>query len=207
MLKYSDYYIGKYIKIIDKSDNSIIASGKACMCKTDYINAGISLDYKWFFRETNRIHIEEVDFVEDIIFDDKSIERYNWEYWENNKKDSNIDIYRDYCYDEIDPEIKSFVDELNQIDSGLATTSSCSGHGLQNWFIEFRFGIFKSLTTFTNIVETFDGDLVLRTNKRSGDINKEFIVLRLEPTISDLDFKLLKRFISRLKRQFDLTNK
>lgn len=191
---YSNIYLNKYVQIID-NDNRIIASGKVIDCKTNIENGGISFDSKWFFRKTNNLHYQLVDYCDTVLIN-LPPENVTWKYWRDFNSDQNqddIDIWRDFCYDEVDIEIKPFIDRLNKIDNAK-TTSSCSSHESGIWYIQFLFKDFQTLCVFVNIVEMFNGDLYLGTHLKTGDINKNFIQLTLKPNKKDSDFILLKNF-------------
>jgi hypothetical protein len=126
-MSYSNIYLNKYVQIIN--NNQVIASGKVIDCKTNAENCGISFDSKWFFRETDKLHYQIVDHCETILFDLPPT-NIVWKYWREFDSDQDqdyVDIWRDFCYDEIDVEIKPFIDRFNKI-SNIKTTSSCCGH-------------------------------------------------------------------------------
>lgn len=200
-MEYSDKYLNKYIQVIDIHTGNVIAAGKVITCKSNAQNCGISFDGKYFFKQTENLSYKEVSYADTFIaetFPDYIIV----DHWRNFTENNNVDIYRDFCYDEIDKEIKGFIDELNTLPN-ITTVSSCCGHGSGFWYIEFVFNDFDTLNIVVNNVEAFDGKLSLGTHLRTGDLNKKFINLTLKPQIKDIDFILLGKFVSRLSKIFE----
>lgn len=198
---FSDKYLDKYVQVIDNTTGNVLASGKVLTCKSNAQNCGISFDEKYFFRETKNLSYKEVDFTDTIIpeiFPDYIVV----DYWRNFNKNNDVDVYRDFCYDEIDKEIKPFIDDLNNIPN-ITTVSSCCGHGSGFWYIEFIFADFNTLNITVNTVEAFDGKLLLGTHLRTGDLNKKFINLTLRPQEKDENFVLLDKFVKRLSKAFE----
>lgn len=197
-MSYSDQYLDKYIQVIDNTTGDVLASGKVITFKSNEKNCGISFDEKYFFRETKNLSYKEVPFA-DTFIPEKFPPHIIVDYWRNFTKDSNVDVYRDFCYEEIDEEIKPFIDRLNNIPK-IVTVSSCCGHGSGMWYIEFIFTDFDTLNTMVNSVETFDDKLSLSTHLRTGNFNKKFINLTLKPQEKDENFILLDKFVKRLSK-------
>lgn len=195
-MKYSNEYLNEYIKIIDNKTKKVIASGKVIDIKSNTPNGGISFDGKWFFKETKNLSYEKVSFV-DTFIQDIFPDYLTVNHWRNFVENNNVDIYRDFCYEEIDKEIKPYIDKLNKI-KNITTVSSCCGHGSGFWYIEFVFVDFDTLKSTVNITETFNGKLILGTHLRTGGLDKNFINLTLKPDIEDINFDLLNKFVNRL---------
>jgi len=190
---YSVEYLDKYIKVIDKTNNNVVASGKVIATKNKYENNGISFDNKLFFRETERLKFEEVDFVETKVCNPQELGLKHIHI--RPKFPDDIDVISDYGYDELDEEIRDYVYKFNELTSTIKTTTSCSGHGRKPWYIEFEFSEFNDMSKFINVVETFQGKLMLVTSCSAGQvIRKKNIHLTLSPTVNDYDFVLLNKF-------------
>ena len=198
---YSSEFMGKYVKVIDRRNDSVIASGKVIGSKNDFENGGISFDCKWFFRETEHLKYEIVDFCETKLLEQDPKELgLIWDFlFVENKEVAGLDVRRDYGYDELDPEIADYIYKLNEITEALCTTTSCCGHGIKPWYIEFEFRDFDIMSMFINIVEYFEGKLILVSSGSAGkQIKKKNIHLILKPTVDDYDFKLLDKFCRKL---------
>lgn len=202
-MNHSVEFLDKYVKVIDRRNNSVVASGKVIGSKSDYYNGGISFDNKWFFRETDKLKFEVVDFVETKLLEQDPKELgLKWDYLhiESNEVD-NLDVRRDFGYDELDPEIAEYIYKLNDISNTIKTTTSCCGHKVDPWYVEFEFSEFWDLSKFVNTVELFKGEIELTTNRlNSPTIRKKNIHLVLQPTIPDPELKLLDSFCKKLHR-------
>lgn len=196
---YSVEYRDKYVKVIDKRNDTVIASGKVIGTKNAVENNGISFDNKWFFRKTKTLDFEVVDFVETKLCDDPESLDLNCSHL-TEVYPEDIDVIRDYGYDEIDIEIRDYVYRLNEITTNIKTTTSCCGHGREPWYIEFEFSEFHDMSKFINVVETFGGQLQLFSNTTSGPVMRtKNIHLILKPNVDDWDFKLLNKFCRKLE--------
>ena len=197
---YSVEYMNKYIKVIDKQNNQIVASGKVIATKNSVENNGISFDNKWFFRETDRLKYEFVNFVDTKLCNPEEMD-LKWAYLKDNVIEG-IDVLRDFGYDELDEDIKDFVYKLNELSNTIKTTTSCCGHGIKPWYIEFEFSEFWDLSLFINVVEFFK-DLILRVNPDTAHvITRKNIHLQLECTHIDDDYKILNEFCKKVEKEF-----
>lgn len=199
---YSVEYLDKYVKVINKKTNEIVASGKVIFTKNSVENNGISFDNKWFFRETDNLKLEIVDFIETKLCDNPEKLGLKCSHLlQDFPKD--IDVLRDYGYDELDPEIKDYVYGFNEISYNIKTVTSCCGHHKKPWYIEFEFNDFDELSKFINIVETFGNQLILTSLQTAGKIiKKKKIHLMLKPTVEDFELKLLDKFYKKVKLLF-----
>ena len=92
---------------------------------------------------------------------------------------------------------------LNQISNSIKTVTSCCGHRMKPWYVEFEFCNFDDMSKLINIVETFEGKIILVSLSTAGKIiQKKNIHLMLEPTVEDYDLKLLDRFCKKLSLVF-----
>ena len=199
-------YIGKYIQVFDKN-NALIAAGLCTSLKPNYKNIlYVSFDDKWFYGNKNLI-FKEVEYTDSIIPNEPP-ECLVWDYWRNHpNRQTEVDVYRDFSYDEIDEPIRAYVDQLNQITEEIQTCDSCCGHGISNWFISFRFKSISSLSKFLKVLATFQDQLVLVSNSTHLQFDSQ-VMLQLKPSESlDQNFVLLEKFIKRLTREFEFNRK
>lgn len=192
-----EFYFNKYVCVYH--NDILLASGKV----VDYKIEGkkcISVDRKWFFNDTENISVNIVDFVETKEFNPEE-NIISWAYWRDVKNKPNEDVYREFCYDEIDTEIKSYIDRLNQINDSIKTVSSCCGHGSGKWYVTFIFSDYEALHNFIKIVETHAKNIMLKNTVREDSINNQ-IMLKLVNLTKDKDFKILDKFVTNLETFF-----
>lgn len=194
----------KYYKIFDK-EGQLVASGKCIGSKPNFIKEGviyISFDNKWFYGNKN-CKIEEVEYVDNFI-PEKPVSSLIWDYWRNNERGTEVDVYREFNYDEIDPPIKPYIDRLNKISPFFSTVDSCCGHNIENWHVGFIFHNISILSDFLEIVNEFNNDLVLISNCHYLQFGRS-ILLKLcvneKRVIKDFDLLLLDKFVNRLERK------
>lgn len=199
---YGNEYIDKYVKVIDKKNDTVIASGKVIGSKNDFPNGGISFDMKWFFRETEHLKFEIVNFVETKLLDvepDKI--GLTWGFLKDDG--DKLDVRRDFGYDELDEDIKDFVYRLNDLSGTIKTTTSCCGHGQKSWYIEFEFSEFWDMSLFINVVEALANKLRLKNSVHTGNIvKKKNIHLQLESLIIDENYMFLNEFCTLIEKEF-----
>lgn len=204
MKKSLSEYTNKFWQILDSEDN-IIASGKCISLKPNFIDEDIfyiSFDDKWFYGNT-KCKFKQVEFAETIVPNNPP-SFLVWDYWRNNKRGIEVDVYRDFSYDEIDPPIKPYIDKLNNISPDFRTHESCCGHGISNWQVGLTIFKLHTLSKILSIVNTFNGDLIVISNHTYIQFEK-YVLLRLcpNPKIQDFDMKLLDKFIKRLSKVFE----
>jgi len=205
-MKNPEAYIGKYIQVFDKN-NTLIVSGLCTSLKPNYGDIiYISFDDKWFYGNKTLV-FKEVDYADSVILPEPP-NYLTWDYWRNHpKRQTEVDVYRDFSYDEIDEPIRNYVDKLNQITDEIQTCDSCCGHGISNWFISFRFKSISSLSRFLKVLATFQDKLVLISNSTHLQFNSQ-VMLQLKPYESlDQEFVLLEKFVKRLTREFEFNSK
>ena len=198
----------KYLKISDK-DGNIIACGKCISFKPNFLNENIyyvSFDDKWFYGNT-KCKIEQVDYIETMI-PDMPPSFLVWDYWRNQvNRGINVDVYRDFSYDEIDPPIKPYIDQLNAISNNFRTHESCCGHGTEAWFVGVTFYDLRTLSIFLDVCNSFDGKLIIISNNNYMQ-TPGTVALRLTPNfryeIIDSELTLLDKFVKRLQTKFSL---
>lgn len=203
-----------YAKIQTK-DGNIIVSGKIVDQKTTIdgiipINL-ISFDYKWFFK-TNGTKNYQVIKTNDLIlpktFDRNYYSLLNYDKWSNahNTYSSDIDVYEEYTYDEIDIEVKQLCDTLNLMPN-IKTIGSCCGHNTQPAFINIRFMSLDSLLYILKILshKIFRLNFILSSDKTLiPSINAEYPELKLKTTKIGKDaYKDIDRLTEFLKIQLN----
>lgn len=195
---YSADYMDKYVQVIDTRSNAIIASGRVIGSKNNVENNGISFDNCWFFRESNNLAYNIVDYCETKLCVNPEKENLKWE-WLTENFNPDTDVLRDNGLNELDPEIEPYILRLNKISNTIKTVTSCCGHNKEPWYIEFEFSEFWDLSKFINTVETFEGKLQI-TNSFSAStlIKRKYIHLILTPRIEDFEFVLLDKFCRKL---------
>jgi hypothetical protein len=78
--------------------------------------------------------------------------KYTWKYWRDYETDL-VDLYRDFCYDEIDPEVKPLCDELNKW-NGIKTIGSCCGHGRSELWVQVDALNVHNLNAILNVLRS-----------------------------------------------------
>lgn len=194
-------YINKYVKVFDKN-HTVIASGLVVSEKPNFDIHYVSFDDRWFYGETENLRLIVVPYADTVVPEIPPLPLV-WEYWKNNEKQKEltIDVYRDYSYDEIDVEIKPYIDRLNKIYENLATVTSCSGHGVTDWHIQFKFSDFISINIFLMVLSQFEDELSIRTNCNIS-YNPTCVHLHLRPEIDDSSFEVLGKFVKKLEIAF-----
>lgn len=154
-------YVGKYLKILDKKSNSIVASGKIVFQKegTDEFKDQpllVSLDNKYFYNINGTKHYyciildNEISLQQNIPSNYK-IKRYRW----MKKPPYNADIYRDFGIDELDKDVEPLVKALNKID-GITTVGSCSGHFVKELWVDMYVLYTQSYELLKFIIKEFE---------------------------------------------------
>jgi len=209
-MKDPNFYINKYIKILDKNNN-IVASGKCTSFKPDFVNEDIiyiSFDDKWYFSNKNCI-FNIVDYIDSYVPNEPPA-ILTWEYWRKREElKTNVDVYRDFCYAEIDPPIKPYVDRLNKLSPAIRTIESCCGHGKESWHITILFCDINSLSMFLKALYAFNKTSNVQIELYSSfgvcitDTTVQFV---LEPAYeyreADFDLEMLAKLVKTLEKYF-----
>lgn len=203
-----NFYINKYVQILDKEQN-IIVSGKVSTIKPDFAEQNIlyiSVDDKWYY--SNQKCIFKIVEHTDLFVPDNPPSFLTWEYWR--KRDTlgtTIDVYRDFCYDEIDPPIKPYIDILNSVSPSIKTCESCCGHGQYNWHIRIIFFDLAALNGFLCVLKEFGDKLILvsesETFQSKNQVTFKFVPginWKTSKTFDDKDLSILKQFTKRLEQ-------
>lgn len=180
MLK--DIYSGKYAVIRDIKTNKIVASGQIVGYKsnTKFNNTElVSFDNHLFFRVKSNTY--KLSILNEIIPTLITIpETYNIQLWRDFKKAPNVDIYREFGIEELDPEVEPLVTELNKI-KGIRTTGSCSGHGKGTLYVDIMFSNMNSLKFLLDYICSNPKSFILKSDSsltQNGDLNE--VLMKLE---------------------------
>lgn len=95
------------------------------------------------------------------------------------KRLDTIDCFIERDYDEIDKELTSLCDTLNDIE-GIETVCSCCGHNIKQPYISINFSNINSLKFLINILDEFNNKIIITSNiKEKQNRNSIGIVLIL----------------------------
>lgn len=206
-----NFYINKYVQILDKEQN-IIVSGKVSTIKPDFAEQDIlyiSVDDKWYY--SNQKCIFKIVEYADLIVPNEPPSFLKWEYWKKRLElGITVDVYRDFCYEEIDPPIKPYIDILNNVSPFIKTCESCCGHG-QNWHIRIAFFNMAALNRFLCVLKEFEDKLILVSESKTFQ-SKNQVIFKFVPgvnweifeKIDDSDLSILKQFVKKLEQYFKL---
>lgn len=153
-----DHVNKEWFEVFDAETGELLSSGQVKGYKSNNPSHKnlvlISFDGKWYFnvRSPKFIVNKKEEGRPYIPFDESKLPRYTWKKWQDHSGDV-PDLYREHGYDEIDPEVRPLVDELNMWE-GIETVGSCCGHGKGNLWIQINVTDLTSLNTILNILRS-----------------------------------------------------
>ena len=149
---------GCRFRIVDRNTGELLAQGKVITEKNQLpcgdITSAISFDNRWFFVvKSDMFRISKTDDPTEVPF--TKWDNYDWKYWRNATEFPDAPIYRDFDITEVDPEVKSLVEELNKWPH-VETLQSCSGHGNGPLWVRLSVSDITELSLLTKPLMSID---------------------------------------------------
>jgi hypothetical protein len=144
----------EWYQVVDNKTGKVVARGPVVGYKSN--NPGhrdiffISVDGKWYFNcRCEEFEVTLIDPGQSTV-EFTNPDDYHWLHWQN-WQEPLPPLYRDFCIDEVDPEVKDLVIELNKW-CGVETTGSCCGHGRGPLWIQLQGDNTRSLNCIFNVL-------------------------------------------------------